>query len=704
MPVGMLGMFEQELLGFPDSFGKAEFVFDADITELKYVLSIADCWISILDPVGLSDFIEWAPVPVIRDPPNFRAGGIHTPEAVQYWLTEIPDLAAWPRKWVTQKVFFPRKTTERTLHHARCNAACVTRGHPDFDFERFQFLDLKIKAYERTGAVLQLADEEGEPEVICRLNVVAKALSASGEGDAWRVIIDMRPENSEYKDLRCKLEHLLHFQDCFSAGDMLISLDLKSAYHHCEVHPALARRMGFKWCGKCYIFLVIPFGFKLSPYTFIKLTRQFIKKWRRFGPAQWRQRFPGAHRSELKRGAKCQQYIDDSAAGNGLFVVLIWQRNAMIYELERLGFSLSAKGELLPLQVLRFLGLLAHFACPVPRWHVPADKVASIMQVAQGLLDRSHAAPLRSVGKCVGKLVSVSRAVPASRLMSRALNAAIYSKGSPDWSSEAVLPDDALLELRFILTALAPWNRVGSPIFTKSMMVEVELDLVQDAGPIAAGFAILSQQSGQLLAAGTILLDDTERAQLHHVHKELWGLLLTLVVKGSALLNRRIRVQVDSTTTVAYLRNFGGPSELLTAMVKIIWAVCVRYSITLAQVEHISGERMVANGVNARSRPQFWRRSAERDQDEWRLKRTVVGNLQVNLQVHFTVDRMANRANAVVARFTSLVDIDMRAHGLFRFKPGAFANDWNLDAWGRREVNYCFPPLRTHSTGPSSCS
>ena len=184
----------------------------------------------------------------------------------------------------------------------------------------------------------------------------------------------------------------------------------------------------------------------------------------------------------------------------------------MIYELERLGFSLSAKGELLSLQILRFLGLLAHFACPVPRWHVPADKVASIMQVAQGLLDRSHAAPLRSVGKCVGKLVSVSRAVPASRLMSRALNAAIYSKGSPDWSSEAVLPDDALRELRFILAALAPWNRVGSPIFTKSMMVEVELDLVQDAGPIAAGFAVLSQQSGQLLAAGTILLDDTERA------------------------------------------------------------------------------------------------------------------------------------------------------------------------------------------------
>ena len=59
--------------------------------------------------------------------------------------------------------------------------------------------------------------------------------------------------------------------------------------------------------------------------------------------------------------------IYDSAAGNGLFVVLIWQRNAMIYELERLGFSLSAKGELLPLQILRFLGLLAHFACPVPR-------------------------------------------------------------------------------------------------------------------------------------------------------------------------------------------------------------------------------------------------------------------------------------------------------------------------------------------------
>ena len=85
---------DDELLRFPGQFGRAEFRFDQDIDELKWVLSIADCFISMVDPVGLSDFIHWSPFPGIRDPKHFKPGGIHTLSAVAYWESEIPNLSA----------------------------------------------------------------------------------------------------------------------------------------------------------------------------------------------------------------------------------------------------------------------------------------------------------------------------------------------------------------------------------------------------------------------------------------------------------------------------------------------------------------------------------------------------------------------------------------------------------------------------------
>ena len=50
------------------------------------------------------------------------------------------------------------------------------------------------------------------------------------------------------------------------------------------------------------------------------------------------------------------------------------------------------------------------------------------------------------------------------------------------------------------------------------------MTLIQDAGPIAAGFSAVVESSGRVLAEGTILYTDAERSELEHVHKELWGL------------------------------------------------------------------------------------------------------------------------------------------------------------------------------------
>ena len=73
--------------------------------------------------------------------------------------------------------------------------------------------------------------------------------------------------------------------------------------------------------------------------------------------------------------------MDDSLAGHRLFGASVFMRNAMMLELERLGFSLSAKGELLPFPRQRFLGMCIHLGQPTPSWHLPKDKLQTLMEV-----------------------------------------------------------------------------------------------------------------------------------------------------------------------------------------------------------------------------------------------------------------------------------------------------------------------------------
>ena len=103
--------------------------------------------------------------------------------------------------------------------------------------------------------------------------------------------MDMRPENSMYRKHKVKMEHLDHVPSVIEAGDLLYSLDLKSAYFSVGVDPRLGTTMGFLWEGVYYRFKVLPFGFAGSPHAFVKIGRNMLKKWRAVGPGDWKKRF-----------------------------------------------------------------------------------------------------------------------------------------------------------------------------------------------------------------------------------------------------------------------------------------------------------------------------------------------------------------------------------------------------------------------------
>ena len=102
-----------------------------------------------------------------------------------------------------------------------------------------------------------------------------------------RLILDLRKANLhiwkdkvKYEDLKIALLYL-------EKGKFMFSFDLKSGYHHVEIHPEHTQFVGFSWKfgskTRYFKFLVLPFGLSSAPYIFTKIMRVLVKKWRSEG-------------------------------------------------------------------------------------------------------------------------------------------------------------------------------------------------------------------------------------------------------------------------------------------------------------------------------------------------------------------------------------------------------------------------------------
>ena len=57
----------------------------------------------------------------------------------------------------------------------------------------------------------------------------------------------------------------------FEKGDYISTFDLKSGYHHVDIHKQSQKVLGFAWGQKYYVFTVLPFGLASACYIFTKL-------------------------------------------------------------------------------------------------------------------------------------------------------------------------------------------------------------------------------------------------------------------------------------------------------------------------------------------------------------------------------------------------------------------------------------------------
>jgi len=70
----------------------------------------------------------------------------------------------------------------------------------------------------------------------------------------------------------------------FEVNEYLLTFNLKSGYHHVDIHPDHQKYLSLQWEAhgrvNYYVFTVPPFGLSSARYLFTKLMRPLIRHWR----------------------------------------------------------------------------------------------------------------------------------------------------------------------------------------------------------------------------------------------------------------------------------------------------------------------------------------------------------------------------------------------------------------------------------------
>ena len=91
-----------------------------------------------------------------------------------------------------------------------------------------------------------------------------------------RVILNLKKINVFISVQHIRMETLNVILPNLRPHDWAVSIDLKDAYLHVPVHPQSRRLLGFKFLDKTYVYKVLPFGLKDSPWVFSRVVATVI--------------------------------------------------------------------------------------------------------------------------------------------------------------------------------------------------------------------------------------------------------------------------------------------------------------------------------------------------------------------------------------------------------------------------------------------
>ena len=116
-----------------------------------------------------------------------------------------------------------------------------------------------------------ISEVPDKPDVVNPLSV---SFTRAGKP---RLILDLRHVNQFLFKHSFKMEDIDIARKTITAGSSLYSFDIKSAYHHIEIHEKDRGLLGFTWFDnskvRYFVFNVLPMDYQLPPLFLPKLPR-----------------------------------------------------------------------------------------------------------------------------------------------------------------------------------------------------------------------------------------------------------------------------------------------------------------------------------------------------------------------------------------------------------------------------------------------
>lgn len=503
----------------------------------------------------------------------------------------------------------------------------------NFSTEERKIVDAEITKLLKKKVILESFPEKGE--------FVSRIFLRPKRDLTFRMILDLSRLNRHLEYHHFKMEGLKTVKDLITPGCYMSTIDIKDAYYSVPIHRDFQKYLKFEWQGKLYKYTCFPNGLGPCPRIWTKLLKPVM-----------------AHLRQI--GIPSVVYIDD-----------LWMKQDIKLECMKsamtAGTTLSdngliphpVKSGLPPEQTKEFIGFI--FDSINMTVSLPSHKKERLVNMCTKLL-RKQSITIRMLAEVIGTLVSSFPGVMYGPLFYRQLEdnkSQALKSNHGDFCQKTDLTNGSKTELEWwiknIKDAKNPISH-GQP----------DIVLFSDASKLGYGY---TDKQRNLSGGGKWKPDECE---LHINSLELLGAFFGLKALCPNECNKHVRLMIDNTTAVCYIREMGGSKSMqCNKIAHDIWEWAMERNIWLS-AQHVAG----VNNVDADFRSRHFK-----ENHEWMLNPYIFKSIVRSLEFKVEIDLFATRLNAQVGTYVA-----------WEPDPGAWAIDAMCLDWSNLRF-YAFPPF-----------
>lgn len=472
----------------------------------------------------------------------------------------------------------------------------------------------------------------------CKNQYISNIFLRQKSNGTYRLILNLKSLNKHIRVSHFKLEDNKTVASLIQRNCSMATLDLQDAYLLVPIHVAYRKYFRFRFGGKYYQYVGMPFGLNIAPYIFTKIMKPILCYLR-------------------SRGYVSVVYLDDFLMiGNSITQC---QRNVSdtIKTLESLGFLINrTKSCLIPSTVVTYLGFQydstdMSISLP-PRKRLKVRKLLKKFSVARSCRIREFA---RFLGTIVSICPAIKYAWVYTKLFERAKFLALR-KAANDYNATMELSSSLSEDFNWWLEKVSTARNV-------IRMDSYNLEIYSDASK--SGWGAVAQGK---IRNGFWSVSEKE----HHInYLELLAAFHGLQCFARDLSDCNVLLRIDNTTAIAYINKMGSVQHpKLNGLSRAIWQWCEARNLFVYATYIKSSDNKEADAAS-RILPV---------ETEWSLSNAAFGKIELAFG-RFDIDLFASATNAKCQKFVSWLG----DHACF--SVDAFTLNWE------EYYFYAFPPF-----------